>query len=57
MLRRTTRTGGHVYVHLDKRRTSIHYHHDNDTLDRKTLSSVIRATQWNEDDLRRLGLL
>ena len=57
ILRLTTQTGGHVYVHPDKRRTNIHYHHGNDTLDRKTLSSVIRATQWTEDDLRRLGLL
>ena len=56
-LRKTTRTGGHVYVHPDKRRTSIHYHRGSDTLDRKTLGSVLHAAQWNEDDLRRLGLL
>ena len=57
VLRRTTRTGGHVYVHPDKRRVNIHYHHGNDTLDRKTLASVIRTAGWTEGDLRRLGLL
>ena len=56
-LRRTTRTGGHVFVHPDKRRTNIHFHHGNDTLDRKTLASVLRATQWTEEDAQRLGLL
>ncbi len=57
ILRRTRRTGGHVYTHPDGRITLIHYHRGSDTLDRKTLASVLRATRWTEDDLRRLGLL
>ncbi len=57
VLARNTRTGGLVYSHPDGRNTFIHYHTGSETLVRKTLASVIRATQWNEDDLRRLGLL
>ena len=37
ILRRTARTGGHVYTHPDGRMTLIHYHRGSDTLDRKTL--------------------
>ncbi len=56
---RTTRTGGHIYEHSypAKRRINIHYHRSSDTLDRKTLASVMRGTQWTEDDLHRLGLI
>ena len=57
LLRRTSRTGGHVYAHPDGRMTLIHYHRGSDTLDRKTLASILRATRWAEDDLSRLGLL
>jgi predicted RNA binding protein YcfA (HicA-like mRNA interferase family) len=57
ILRRTARTGGHVYTHPDGRMTLIHYHRGSDTLDRKTLASVLRATRWTEEDLRRLRLL
>ena len=52
-----TRTGGYRYRHPDGRSLPIHYHTGGETLVRKTLASVIRATQWTEDDLRRLGLL
>ena len=57
ILQRTTQTGGHIYRHPERRTTSIHYHRGSDTLDRKTLASVRRATRWTEEDLRRLGLL
>ena len=57
LLQRTTRMGGHIYNHPDGRRTSIHYHRGGDTLTRKTLSDVVAATQWTEDDLERLGLI
>ena len=57
ILRRSTRTGGHIYTHSDGRITVIHYHRGSDTLTRKTLRSFLEATQWTEDDLRRLGLL
>ncbi len=56
-LQRTTRTGGHIYRHPDGRTTSMHYHRGSDTLDRKTLASVLRAVRWTEDDLSRLRLL
>lgn len=57
ILQRTTRTGGHIYQQPDGRRTVIHYHRGRDTLDRKTLASVIQSTNWTESDLHRLGLL
>ena len=56
-LQRTTRTGAFVYRHPDGRNTFIHYHTGGETLARKTLASVLRATLWTEDDLRRLGLI
>ena len=54
---RSRRTGGYFYKHDDGRRTVIHYHTGGDTLTRGTLASVISATQWTEEDVRRLGLL
>ena len=57
ILQRTTRTGGHIYRHSDRRSTSIHYHRGSDTMDRKTLASLLRATRWTEEDLGRLRLL
>ena len=57
ILERTTRTGGHIYRHPDLRTTLFHYHSGGDTLTRKTLASLLRATRWTEDDLRRLGVL
>ena len=56
-LERTTQTGGHIYYHPDGRITVIHYHKGSDTLTRKTLQSVLDATRWTKDDLKRLGLL
>lgn len=56
VLRRSTRSGGHIFAHPDGRMTVIHYHHGGDTLTRGTLDSVLRAVRWTEDDLRRLGL-
>ena len=52
-----TRTGGRIYSHPDGRLTNIHYHSGSDTLTRKTLRSVLQATRWTENDLRRLGLV
>ncbi|MDN3515333.1 MAG: type II toxin-antitoxin system HicA family toxin [Candidatus Brocadia sp.] len=46
-----------VYRHIDGRRTVIHYHHAKDTLPPGTLKSFLNGTQWNEDDLKRLGLI
>ncbi|MCZ7627505.1 MAG: hypothetical protein C3F12_13865 [Candidatus Methylomirabilota bacterium] len=46
-----------VYRHPDGRRVVIHYHHGGDTLPAGTLRQILSATNWNEDDLRRLGLI
>jgi predicted RNA binding protein YcfA (HicA-like mRNA interferase family) len=46
-----------VYRHHDGRRVVLHFHHPKDTLPIGTLQSFLAGTQWNEDDIRRLGLL
>jgi predicted RNA binding protein YcfA (HicA-like mRNA interferase family) len=46
-----------VYRHPDGRRVVIHYHHGGDTLPIGTLQQVLVAANWNENALRRLGLL
>lgn len=56
-LERETRTGGRIYSHPDGRITVIHYHHRSDTLTRKTLRSVLEATHWTKDDLKRLDVI
>ncbi len=56
-LERETQTGGRIYYHPDGRITVVHYHRGSDTLTRKTLQSVLEATRWTEDDMRRLGLM
>lgn len=56
-LERETRTGGRIYSHPDDRITVIHYHHGSDTLTRRTLRSVLEATRWTLEDVRRLGLI
>ena len=56
ILRRTTRTGGHVYRRPDKRTALIHYHRGSDTLTQGTLRNVLENTRWTEEDLKRLGL-
>jgi predicted RNA binding protein YcfA (HicA-like mRNA interferase family) len=56
-LKRAPRSGGHIYYHSGKKKiVVIHYHHKSDTLPRKTLKSVLEATQWTQEDLKRLGL-
>jgi predicted RNA binding protein YcfA (HicA-like mRNA interferase family) len=57
ILRRTTRTGGHIYTHADGRTVVIHYHRGSDTLTRKTLQRIVESAKWTEEDLNRLGLL
>jgi predicted RNA binding protein YcfA (HicA-like mRNA interferase family) len=46
-----------VYRHPDGRRVVIHYHHGGDTLPSGTLRQILAATNWNEEALRRLGLI
>ena len=57
VLERETRTGGRIYSHADGRLTVIHYHHGSDTLTRRTLRSVLEATRWTVEDVRRLGVI
>jgi predicted RNA binding protein YcfA (HicA-like mRNA interferase family) len=56
-LERETRTGGRIYSHPDGRLTVVHYHHGSDTLTRRTLRSVLEATRWTLEDIRRLRLV
>lgn len=42
VLKRTTRTGGHIYTHPDKRIVVIHYHHGSDTLKAENLEEYFR---------------
>lgn len=46
-----------VYRHPDGRRVVLHFHHAKDTLPIGTLQSFFDGTRWNEDDLKRLGLI
>jgi predicted RNA binding protein YcfA (HicA-like mRNA interferase family) len=46
-----------VYRHRDGRRVVLHFHHPKDTLPIGTLQGLLTGTQWNEDDIRRLGLV
>jgi predicted RNA binding protein YcfA (HicA-like mRNA interferase family) len=57
VLERETRTGGRIYSHPDGRLTVVHYHHGSDTLTRRTLRSVLEATRWTLEDIRRLRLI
>lgn len=46
-----------LYRDPDGRRAVIHYHHGNDTLPAGTLRSVLEATRWTEEDVKRLELI
>lgn len=56
-IKRKTHSGSRIYSHSDGRITVIHFHHGSDTLTRKTLDSLLSATRWSEQDLKRLKLL
>jgi predicted RNA binding protein YcfA (HicA-like mRNA interferase family) len=46
------------YVHPDRRRVTLSFHHTSDTFRMGTLRSIIELqARWTEDDLRRLKLL
>jgi len=46
------------YRHADGRRVTVTYHRAGDTFPLGTLRSMIETqAKWNQDDLRRLGLL
>jgi predicted RNA binding protein YcfA (HicA-like mRNA interferase family) len=45
------------YKHPDGRAVTVAYHRFSDTFTIKTLSRMLRATRWTEDDLQRHGFL
>ena len=45
------------YTHQEKGRVTISFHHPGDTFPPKTLKSIIQDAGWEEEDLKRLGLL
>ncbi|GFP38818.1 type II toxin-antitoxin system HicA family toxin [Candidatus Hakubella thermalkaliphila] len=45
------------YIHPEKGRVTISFHHPSDTFPPKTLKSIIQDAAWTEQDLKRLGLL
>lgn len=50
--------GSHrVYRHADGRRVVVAYHSLGDTFPIGTLRGMIEDAGWQDDDLRRLGLL
>jgi len=44
------------YVHHQKGRVTVSFHHPGDTFPPKTLKGMIDDAGWTEDDLKRLGL-
>jgi predicted RNA binding protein YcfA (HicA-like mRNA interferase family) len=50
--------GSHrIYRHADGRRVVVAYHALNDTFPIGTLRAMIADAGWQDDDLRRLGLM
>jgi len=50
--------GSHrIYKHPDARRVVVAYHSLSDTFPVGTLSAMIQDAGWQDDDLRRLGLI
>lgn len=47
----------HQYLHLNKGRVTLSFHHTGDTFPPKTLKSIIQDAKWSEEDLKRLNLL
>jgi predicted RNA binding protein YcfA (HicA-like mRNA interferase family) len=46
------------FNHADGRRVTLSFHHSSDTFPIGTLMSMLeKQAQWDEEDLRRLGLL
>ncbi len=51
-------SGSHrQYLHPDKGRVTLSFHHASDTFPAKTLKSIIQDAGWSEEDLKRLNLL
>jgi predicted RNA binding protein YcfA (HicA-like mRNA interferase family) len=54
-----SQSGSHQrYCHPDGRIVTVAFHRSSDTFPLKTLANMIEIqAKWNEDDLRRLGIL
>ena len=51
-------SGSHQqYLHPNKGRVTVSFHHPSDTFPPKTLKRIIQETGWTEKDLKRLKLL
>jgi len=46
-----------IYRHPDGRKVSIHYHESSETYGAKLLKALLKATEWSEEDMRRLKLI
>lgn len=47
----------HQYLHPDKGRVTLSFHHASDTFPPKTLKHILQDARWNKEDLKRLNLL
>lgn len=51
-------SGSHQqYLHQNKGRVTVSFHHPSDTFPPKTLKKIIQEAGWTEEDLKRLKLL
>ena len=57
VLQRTARGSHRIYRHPDGRRVVVAYHHLRDTFPIGTLRAMLADAEWDEADLRRLGLI
>ena len=50
--------GNHLrYRNADGRQVTVAFHRSGATFGKAMLHSLLRATRWNDEDLRRIGLL
>ena len=47
----------HQFLHPDKGRVTISFHHLSDTFPLKTLKCIIQDTGWTEEELKHLKLI
>ena len=51
-------SGSHYqFLHPNKGRVTLSFHHTRDTFPPKTLKSIVQDAGWNEEDLKRLKIL
>lgn len=56
--RLSTKKGGHlIYRNPAGRRVVLSFHHSGDTFPPKTLKAMLIDAGWDEEDIKRLGLL